>query len=125
MYLQRISVRQRPVANAQLALLGDDVRGEAALYSSKVEHVARRVGKSRRELGIRNSATLFLQPPDSIDHARHHRDRVDALRRRPAMPAFTANRHAKRNDTLVRVTHRVRSWLANPRLARNPRLPEN
>src|SRR5882762_5981894 len=125
MYLQRISVRQRPVANTQLALLGDDVRGEAALDSSKVEHVARRVGKNRRELGIRNSAVLFLQEPDSIDHARHYRDRVDALRGRPAMPTFTANGDTERDDTFMRVTHRIRSRLANPCEPRNRRLSEN
>src|SRR5216683_536149 len=125
MYLERVGVRQSAVADSQLAFLGDDVRRETAFDCSKVEHVARRVGKDRSELRIRNSAALFLQPADSIDHVRHHGDRVDALRRRPTMTADTANRHAERNDTLMRMTHPIRSRLANPGQARNRRLTEN
>jgi len=41
------------------------------------------------------------------------------------MTADTANRHSKRDDTFVRVRHRVRSRLANPCEPRNRRLSEN
>ena len=115
---QRVSLRQRPIADLEHAGFGNHVRGRAAGDRAEVQSGVRGLGKDRRKCHRALSAQFRLITPDGLDRSSCHGDSVHPLLRHATVAAAAVHRDSEDDYPFVSMEDPVRGGFADPRQAR-------